>query len=424
MAQSTEATAAQEPQSWSSPYRWVVLVLVFGTQMFCASCIAGISPILPFLTEDLGMSMAQTGGIFTAINLGTCIMAFFTGKIIDKTGVRKVLLVGQVILGIFVAAESASTNLPMLLGLLFIAGIFNSVASPCSGTGVTTWFSPKERGTAMGVKQAGIPMAGVVTGLALPPMAIALGWRTTFLILGIVIAVWGVISFFLYRDSDAMAISTGKKTASWSETRQDVFKRDVILVLIGSCLMNGMQYVATSMMTKYLVTLPAVAAVAAPAVLAGALYSLQNFGGMFGRIGWGIVSDRFAKGKRKGTLLVCGICGCLSVFIIGMFGNSLPEPALYAVLLFFGVTAAGWLGLGFTFVSELAGMRSAGAAIGALTTVNFFPMFVIPPIFGAIVDASGWTPAFMMLFAMGVIGIIAWSFVHEDSKLYSANGGK
>ena len=86
MANSSEATTTTtttaEPQSWSLPYRWVVLVLVFGTQMFCASCIAGLSPILPFLTEDLGMSMAQTGTLFTAINLGTCIMAFFTGKII------------------------------------------------------------------------------------------------------------------------------------------------------------------------------------------------------------------------------------------------------------------------------------------------------------------------------------------------------
>ena len=421
MAENTEGVAT--PKAWSSPYRWVVLVLVFGTQMFCAACIAGISPVLSFITEDLGMSMTETGVLFTAINLGTCIMAFFTGKIIDKTGVRKVLLVGQVLLGIFVAVESAANSLPMLLGCLFLAGIFNSVASPCSGTGVTTWFSPKERGTAMGVKQAGIPMAGVVTGLALPPMAIAMGWRTTFLCLGIFIAIWGVISFFLYRDSDAK-IAKPEKPNTWAETKEDLLRRDIILVLCGSCLVNGMQYVATSMMTKYLITLPAVAVVAAPAVLAGALYSLQNFGGMFGRIGWGIVSDRFAKGKRKGTLMVVGICGAISVFLIGMFGSVMPTPALYALLLFFGVTAAGWLGLGFTFVSELAGMRSAGSAIGALTAVNFLPMFIVPPIFGAIVDASGWTPAFMMLFAMGVIGLICWAFVREDAKVYSADKEK
>src|SRR5207302_5191985 len=61
------------------------------------------------------------------------------------------------------------------------AAVGASAASPGGTRALAAWFRPGQRGTAMGIRQTGVTVAGVVAALLLPPIAVALSWRAAFL---------------------------------------------------------------------------------------------------------------------------------------------------------------------------------------------------------------------------------------------------
>ena len=62
--------------------------------------------------------------------------------------------------------------------LLVAAGALGASVNAASGRAVMHWFAPSERGLALGIRQANVPLGGLVAALALPPLAdsAGLGW--------------------------------------------------------------------------------------------------------------------------------------------------------------------------------------------------------------------------------------------------------
>ena len=71
-------------------------------------------------------------------------------------------------------------SLVVLLLLLAVAGVANAVSQPAINLFVAEEIAPDRQGLGFGIKQSGIPAAILVSGLALPVLAIPLGWRVTF----------------------------------------------------------------------------------------------------------------------------------------------------------------------------------------------------------------------------------------------------
>lgn len=82
-------------------------------------------------------------------------MALPAGWLADRLGVRFALGLGQLLVGAMIALAATSTNLATLLTLLVLGGFGFSVLNPATGKAVVEWFPPRERGTAMGIKQTG-----------------------------------------------------------------------------------------------------------------------------------------------------------------------------------------------------------------------------------------------------------------------------
>ena len=81
-------------------------------------------------------------------------------------------------------------SLAILLGLLAVAGLANSVSQPAINLFMADQVPLDRQGLAFGIKQSAIPAAVLVSGLALPVLALPLGWRATFAICaGAVLAV-------------------------------------------------------------------------------------------------------------------------------------------------------------------------------------------------------------------------------------------
>ncbi len=67
----------------------------------------------------------------------------------------------------------------MLFVLLAVAGVANAVTQPAINLFVAEQIPADRQGLGFGIKQSGIPAAILVSGLALPVLALPLGWRVT-----------------------------------------------------------------------------------------------------------------------------------------------------------------------------------------------------------------------------------------------------
>ena len=405
----TYKVACAIKQSIASPYRWVILCVAFSVQIFCSLSLYSLSPLGPYIREEFSISNTQFGLLFTASNLGTKVMLTLTGRLVDRRGVRGIMLVGQGIMGLLVIASSMAGHYLLLVALLFFTGICQSIAGPTGATSIVTWFSSKERATAMGIKQAGIPAAGIIAGLVLPAIAVLSGWRVALCIAGVSIAASGILSFLLYRDSDVMKQkkeASPKALASMQNTSSNL-TQDIILLSVGCGILMGVQFSFTSYLTGYLGELFTAMSVTSPLVLAGTYYSWTSVGGFIGRVGLGLISDRIFCGRRKGTLLAVCLIGTLVLFLMAFWAPHIGILGVGILVFIYGLTGVSFTGIQLSLVSEIAGVNASGSATGFTLALGFAGMMAFPPIFGVIIDTTqdyfwGW----LTLATLSLIGVL------------------
>jgi len=79
--------------------------------------------------------------------------------------------------GCLLAIAAFASSLPVLLGLLALAGLANSAAQPAINLFMAEEVPRERQGLGFGLKQSAIPAAILLSGLALPALALPFGWR-------------------------------------------------------------------------------------------------------------------------------------------------------------------------------------------------------------------------------------------------------
>ena len=106
----------------------------------------------------------------------------------DKVGERVVLVGGGLATGVFLAAAMASP-FPLLVALMVMAGLASAGATPAGGRLVLLAFPRNRRGLALGIRQTGVPIGGVVSAVLLPWIAHIAGWRWAVAVAGLILLV-------------------------------------------------------------------------------------------------------------------------------------------------------------------------------------------------------------------------------------------
>src|SRR5512145_1009722 len=328
--------------------RWVVLALVTLAYAGTALSALAVAPLAPFLVTALGLSRGQLGLLLPAVYLGGVLMSLPAGWLTDRLGVRVTLALGQALTGAMVGlAGLVGTRLPLLLVCLVLAGFGFSVGNPATGKAVMEWFSPRERGVAMGIKQTGLTLGGVAGALVLPPLAVAFGWREALMIAGGVSVVGAVVVALGYaRPGFAEPVPA----APHPELRDlGTFLRRRGVQALFAC--GFLLSVAQSALLAYL-ALYATESFALSAIAAGWLLALTQAGGAASRLLLGFVSDRLFGGRRRPGVIITALTATLAFGVFAL-GEALPLPLVAALAPVVGAAAFGWVGLYFALVAEI-----------------------------------------------------------------------
>ena len=390
-------TASLGARVGSGMSRWAALALVTLAHALGALAVLSVAPLAPFLLESLELTRAQVGLFLPAVYLGGVAMALPAGWLTDRLGVRTTLGLGQLVIGGGVWLAAASWSLASCLACLVLAGFGFSVLNPSTGKAVLEWFPPRQRGVAMGIKQTGLTLGGLGGALALPPLALAYGWRRALVAAGALALLSAVLVALTYRTPAALALLPAAERAPLGELR--VFlRRPGILVVFGSGLALS---IAQSSVLAYL-TLYARDTFAVSAVAAGQFLALAQVGGTGSRLAWGAISDRLFGGRRRPGVVINALIAAAAYagFALGAW---LPLPATIALAVLAGAGAFGWVGLYFALVAEIGGARHAGRLTGVAVAFAWSGVLVGPPLFGLVLEATGaYTLPWLLLAGIAV----------------------
>jgi ACS family hexuronate transporter-like MFS transporter len=396
-------------------FRWAILALVSMSHIFGASAQYGINTLAPFYQDDLGLSHAQVGLFFTAFFLAMTSVSFVAGLLTDRLGVRKATLQGHVVVGVFTVAASWAPSFTWAFVSFFLAGLGYSFLNPSSSKGVMGWFNRDERAAAMGIKQTGVPVGGVLAAVLAGPLMLIIGWRGAFAILGIINVFYGLVFSWLWRDPAKQKSEAALASVTGAGAVVSLDFRKLIPASVGTAMLLVGQMVLITYVPLYLKEGLGVAAFWASQALA-----VLQAGAVCGRIGWGIASDRLFKGRRKATLIVIGLSGALLSVMLSLMTRETPVYILLMTIFLAGLCLVGYQGVSFALIGELAGTTRAGIATGIMLSINSAAAALGTPLFGYFVDRTGsFVYAWQILAAAIALAVLGFAvFLNESRPLF------
>jgi MFS family permease len=385
-------------------YRPVVLAVAVAT--------AGVLPA--FLTG--GLAVQVRGELdFGAGALGLAVAAFFAtsslasalmGSLVERIGSHRGMRLAAVgsatsLLGVSLFAGSWEG----LVTCLVLGGLANAVAHPATHLSLAREVPAGRQGFSFGIKQAAIPVATLLAGLAVPGIALTFGWRWAFA---------GGAALALAVTLFVPAEAAGGVHRPEQAREKDV--RTVSLVLLAFGI--GLGSTAATPLGTFIVESSVAAGLNVGT--AGLLLALGSAFGITVRVAFGHLADGMTGGRLR---LVAAMLG-LGVVGYVLLATGVSSLLVLGTLLAFGA-GWGWPGL-FNFAVVLTSPRAPAAATGITQTGASGGAALGPLVFGLVAEASSYGAAWLVSGAIALVALVAVlvgrRMVLRDRAIISVDG--
>jgi MFS family permease len=387
--------------------RWRVLTLMTTAQAGSSLVQQALGALSPVLVAEFALSKAQLGAVFTAVMLGAASFTAASGIFTDRWGERKMLLVSAIIMTAALLAGTLVQQYWWLVATLALYGAGYAAGTPAGGRAILAWFD-RDRGLAMGIRQTGVSVGGLVGALSFPIVASYGGYRAALVFSALLIAITNGAAFLLYREAKDET-SAPASLAGVMRGMQTLARDPRLIAITLTCMLLS----ATQFICNAFVTITAVSVVHTTAHVAGLALAAAFFTAICGRLGWGFLSDRFFDGDRLVPLAIICVLVTIGTAVLATLGRGAVAPLFVASGLL-GLTASGWNGLMAAALSEVGGTERAASALGLGLTAIFGASAVAPSAFGALADHTSLSIAWTTLSALVLIGVapMLWLRTH------------
>jgi MFS family permease len=396
-----------------NPYRWRVLAAATLAQAGTCFLVQGLGALAAFMQDALQLSAFQIGLLVSAAQLVPIVGLLVAGELLDRFGERMIVGLGALVVAAAPAIASFASTFEGLLFWLVILGAAYSSAQPGGSKAVSRWFARQQRGFAMGIRQAGLPLGGALAAAILPAVAAAYGWQGAFLVGAAVAAAAGVLFIAIYRSppeapaDEAVVMPTAGATPIPASAQAGLAGRLSLLREPGmrNIMLSGPILIAVQYAILIYFVLHLRDRFETPVAIGAALLVVAQLSGVVGRIALAAWSDRCAAGRYFPVMVsMWALVAGLIVLMIVPFASLALFAVLAAWLGFFGF---GWFGPWITYVSETAPPERVGLAIGLALTVNQVVIITSPPLLGLGRDLTGGYSADWIVLAALLLAALA-----------------
>lgn len=325
------------------------------------------------------------------------------GRLVDRLGVRPVLLVGLVGWSLSLASLSwLSGSKIQLLSIAVLMGICCAACGPVAYAKVVAGWFDRHRGLALGIVLNGAP--ALVTAILIAITTILLahqGWRESYRIFGAAVACLTIpLAFFLIREAKSYHSPDTPQVeqASGSTLSQALRSREFWKVMLATGLVCG---VTQSVVAHFIGFSAEYGANPATAAIALSAYSLA---GPIGSLVAGAVADRVPTPKLLAIFYSLPLLGVGSLVLLGGAGTI---PAMILM----GAGFQGVAGMQPYLLTRYFGVRHASQLFGVGLGILTLSLGLGPVILGFARDRlqnfAPATPALLLLLVVAIASTLA-----------------
>ncbi|WP_213989422.1 MFS transporter [Sodalis sp. dw_96] len=385
---------------------WIILIITWFLWVMNANDREIMFRVQPSIINEFHLSGVQWGYIVSAFFLAYALIALPAGIFADKLGrgwKRKKSQVWYMIifttLSILIGIKATSLYFWQFI-LWRVLGMGAAGGAEVTNIAQCSEYWPKEhRGFALGLHHTGYPVGALLGGLAASWILGTFGsenWRMVFLFTPIIgyflaLALWVFATPKSYREVDEFAREHGltppsadaEETLTFNEqmieSKTVLADKNILLTVIGACLINFSQTVGLWFLAPYVVfTMHQHDTV-------GAIIGVVPYiTGWFGQLFFGYVSDHI--GRRKTLIFLSAwyaLCVFALIFITGM-------SMLWIILLLWGLGLNAVYPVYYAMMADHA-PKASGSAMGLLLMLTFLGTLPASPMAGWLIDHfGGW----------------------------------
>ncbi len=353
------------------------------------------------MRADLGFSVSMLGLAGSAFFAVSALVARPLAAVTERVGPTVSLRIAAAGSAVSLFALAAVPSTAWLLVALCCAGVPNALSQPASNEMIMSRVPLGRRGFAFAVKQSAIPLSTLVAGLAVPVVALTLGWRWAFVLAGVL----GLTA----------ALAVPRMPWAGRGRAERAARGSTGLLLVALAAVTGMGAAAANAMGTF-VTVSAVD-VGYDEAAAGLTLALGSAVGLVARLVAGAVADR----ARPDLLRVVMVMLALGSVGYALLALGHPVTFLVGLLLGFG---AGWAWPGvFNFAVAARFPDRVTTATSVTQTGVYVGAAAGPLLFGLISQHAGITTAWVAACAMTLAATLTLLGVRRSSTSMLPGGG-
>jgi MFS family permease len=384
---------AARRQDIEGPYAWARLGISLLLMTIGGSGMYAITVVLPQIQREFSASRGDVSLAYTLTMIGFGLGGIAMGRLADRFGVMAPVLVGALGLGLgFAGAGLAPSLLLFCLAQGLLVGLLGTSATFAPLVADTAQWFDRRRGIALAICMSGNYMAGAVWPPVMQFFIDAVGWRQTYVGMGLFCFASIVpLALVLRRRPPAQAAAASQAGAEPGAGAARPLGLHPNLLLALLCVAGVSCCVAMSMPQVHIVAY--CGDLGFGAARGAEMLSIMLALGVVSRLVSGWISDRIG-GLR--TLLLGSLLQGVALLA---FLPSTGLVSLYLVSAMFGLFQGGIVPAYALIVREYFPAREAGARTGTVLMATLLGMALGGWLSGAVFD---WTGSYRAAFLNGI----------------------
>jgi len=371
--------------------------VTFAVQTLVAFAIYSAPVMAPVAGPALGVSPAAVGYYIAIAYLGSMIGSAAAGGWVARFGPIRVSQAGLFLCCAGLSLAASARPALVLFGA-FVVGLGYGPTTPASSVILVRAAPPALFSLTFSIKQTGVPAGGVLAGLIVPALILAVGWQWGAAALGAACALLAALIAPVRARYDTGLNPQAPISLKAAFAPVGLVARAPRLraMAVAGFAYGGVQITLVTYLVAFLTD-----DFALTLVFAGFVMAASQLASVLGRIAWGALADRAVA--RRTMLGLLGLGMGVSAIATLAAGPGWPGWLLFLFASVFGATAVGWNGVFLAEVARIAPAGQVSQATGGCLFFTFLGVVVTPPLFNLVLSLGGGYPVAYAL--LGVPGL-------------------
>ncbi|WP_099159286.1 MFS transporter [Virgibacillus ndiopensis] len=385
---------------------------------FVAGSMTMVLPFISLYIETFGNfsdSYVQnwSGWIFGITFVSALLFSPIWGRVGDRYGRKKILILSASGLGLSVLLMGFATSVWQLFLLRLFMGIFTGFI-PISQAFISTQTPKNIAGRVLGTLQTGSITGSLMGPLLGGALADVFGYATTFKWTSITILLSGIIVIFGVKEIKVRFSDDKehKKSYSSKEVLKHIMQHPVLLVvMLISMLVQVAHFSVQPILSLYVSDLHGTANIA---LFSGMAFSAAGLGNLMMARRWGRLGDKI--GYIKIVIVLLFMAGI--VYFPAAFVTNIWQLVILRFLL--GISIGGIIPVRIAYIRQEAPLSVQGEVLGYNTSLRFAGNIIGPALGGMLAGFFGFSAVFFvtsgLLILSGIIMLVAWYKYEYEGK--------